>query len=71
MSRKGNCYDNSLAENFFSHLKTEFYYPSIFDTIEDFLSKLDQYITWYNNERIQERLKGLTPTQYQNQTLAA
>lgn len=71
MSRKGNCYDNSLAENFFSHLKTEFYYPSIFDTIEDFLSKLDQYITWYNNERIQERLKGLTPAQYRNQTLAA
>ena len=60
MSRKGNCYDNCLAENFFSHLKTEFYYPSIFDTIEDFLSKLDQYITRYNNERIQERLKGLT-----------
>ncbi|QRV02348.1 IS3 family transposase [Arcanobacterium phocisimile] len=71
MSRKGNCYANSLAENFFSHLKAEFYHPSSFTSVQDFLDQLDQYITWYNNNRIQERLKGLTPIEYRNQALAA
>lgn len=71
MSRKGNCYDNSLAENFFGHLKAEFYHPNTFTTVEEFLNGLAQYITWYNNERIQERLKGLTPEQYRNQALTA
>lgn len=71
MSRKGNCYDNSLAENFFSHLKSEFYHPTTFTTINEFITGLDTYITWYNNERIQERLKGLTPKQFRNQALAA
>ncbi|WP_216465400.1 IS3 family transposase, partial [Arcanobacterium phocae] len=71
MSRKGNCYDNSLAENFFSHLKTEFYHPGSFTSVQDFLDQLDQYNTWYNNNRIQERLNGLPPIEYRNQALAA
>ncbi|WP_222831867.1 IS3 family transposase [Arcanobacterium phocae] len=44
MSRKENCYDNSLAENFFSHLKAEFYHPGIFTTVEEFIAGLNKYI---------------------------
>lgn len=71
MSRKGNCYDNSLAENFFSHLKAEFYHPQRFTSVQDFLTRLQDYLTWYNHHRIQERLKGLTPEEFRNQALAA
>ena len=67
MSRKGNCYDNSLAENFFSHLKAEFYHPQRFTSVQDFLTRLQDYLTWYNHHRIQERLKGLTPEEFRNQ----
>lgn len=56
MSRKRNCYDNVVIENFFGHLKSEMYYA------------VDEYIRWYNHERIQDRLKGLTPMQYRNPT---
>ncbi|WP_253281608.1 IS3 family transposase [Arcanobacterium phocae] len=44
MSRKGNSYDNSLAENFFDRLKAEFYHPDIFTTVEKFIAGLDEYI---------------------------
>ncbi|MCM1992540.1 IS3 family transposase [Oceanirhabdus seepicola] len=71
MSRKGNCLDNSLAENFFSHLKSEFYYLESFDTIDDFIRGLDEYIQYYNTERISSKLKGMTPVQYRNHSIAA
>ena len=69
MSRKANCYDNAVMENFFGHVKTEMYHGEVFDTVEDFNQAIDEYIQWYNTERIQQRLKGLTPMQYRNQTL--
>ncbi|MGJ4082155.1 IS3 family transposase [Corynebacterium macclintockiae] len=69
MSRKANCYDNAVMENFFGHLKTEMYHGEVFDTVADFNQAIDVYIRWYNTERIQQRLKGLTPMQYRNQTL--
>lgn len=69
MSRKGNCLDNSIIENFFSHLKSEFYYLEEFISIDDFIKKLDNYINYYNNERLSLKLKGLTPIQYRNQSL--
>lgn len=69
MSRKGNCYDNAVMENFFGHLKTEMYHGETFTSLEAFYHAIDDYIDWYNNERIQQRLKGLTPMQYRNQTL--
>ena len=69
MSRKANCYDNAVMENFFGHLKTEMYHGEVFDTVAEFNQAIDEYIQWYNTERIQQRLKGLTPMQYRNQTL--
>lgn len=71
MSRKANCYDNAVMENFFGHLKTEMYHGEAFDTVAEFNQAIDDYIQWYNTERIQQRLKGLTPMQYRNQTLEA
>ena len=71
MSRKGNCYDNAVIENFFSHLKTEMYHGETFSNIKEFTNAIDEYINWYNNQRLQERLKGQTPMQYRNQTLQA
>ena len=44
MSRKGNCYDNAVAENFFSHLKAKFYYVNTFKTVEEFINGLKDYI---------------------------
>ncbi|MCT1415244.1 IS3 family transposase, partial [Corynebacterium sanguinis] len=67
MSRKANCYDNAVMENFFGHLKTEMYHGEVFDTVAEFNQAIDEYIGWYNTERVQQRLKGLTPMQYRNQ----
>ncbi|WP_408929405.1 IS3 family transposase [Corynebacterium marquesiae] len=69
MSRKANCYDNAVMENFFGHLKTEMYHGEVFDTVKDFNQAIEDYIQWYNTERIQQRLKGLTPMHYRNQAL--
>jgi putative transposase len=71
MSRKANCYDNAVAETFFGHLKSELFHHNRFDTVEAFTTALDAYIHWYNNERISEKLKGLSPVQYRAQALAA
>lgn len=51
MSRKGNCMDNGIMENFFGRLKVEMYYGE----------KLEEYIHYYNNERISLKLKGMSP----------
>jgi putative transposase len=71
MSRKGNCYDNAVMENFFGHLKAEMFHHNRFDTVENFTTALDAYIQWYNTERISTTLKGLSPVQYRAQALAA
>ena len=59
MSRKGNCLDNAVIENFFGLLKSELFYFEKFKSIEDFKEKLDEYIDYYNNRRIKVKLKGL------------
>ncbi|HAQ0879639.1 TPA: IS3-like element ISEnfa3 family transposase, partial [Enterococcus faecium] len=64
MSRKGNCLDNSVIENFFGVLKSEFFYREKFRSIEIFQSKLNEYIRWYNNKRIKLKLNGLSPVEY-------
>ncbi|GFK18428.1 hypothetical protein KbCgl_10000 [Corynebacterium glutamicum] len=71
MSRKGNCYDNAVMENFFGHMKAEMFHGEYFATVEEFLAEVKDYIDWYNTQRVQQRLKGLTPMQYRNQTLEA
>ena len=68
MSRKGNCYDNSLAENFFSHLKAEFYHINKFNTVKQFIKELIEYIRYYNNDRIVTKLK-MSPVQYREHCL--
>jgi putative transposase len=63
MSRKGNCLDNSMMENFFGLLKNEFYYANHFSDEQTFLKGLAQYIKYYNNDRIKLRL-SMSPVQY-------
>jgi putative transposase len=69
MSRKGNCYDNSVIENFFGLLKTEFFYNHKFTSIDQFERELCEYIEYYNNQRIKAKLKGLSPVQFRTQSL--
>jgi len=61
MSRKGNCLDNSLAENFFGLLKSELLYLQKFESMEEFKKELIDYIEYYNNKRIKGKLKGMSP----------
>lgn len=56
MSRKGNCLDNAMAENFFGIMKPELLYAEKFKSAEDFIKALDEYIDYYNNKRIKSRL---------------
>lgn len=69
MSRKGNCLDNSLAENFFGLLKSELFYLQKFESIEHFKKELIEYIDYYNNKRIKGKLKGMSPVNYRIHSL--
>ena len=72
MSRKGNCYDNAIIENFFGILKSEFLYLEEFDSLEHFKDELEQYMYYYNHLRIKSRLKRKSPVAYRvNMGLAA
>ena len=71
MSRKGNCYDNSVMENFFGHLKSELLYLQEFESVDHFKKELIEYIDYYNNRRIKARLKGLPPALHRQQALLA
>ena len=64
ISRKENCLDNSVIENFSSLLKSELLYLEKFASYEDFISKLKDYITYYNTKRIKLKLKGMSPVEY-------
>lgn len=68
MSRKGNCLDNAVMENFFGLLKSELIYLKKFSSIEEFVIELKNYIDYYNNKRIKNKLKGLSPVQYRIQS---
>ena len=69
MSRKGNPYDNALAENFFSILKTECIYRVNLQTYEEARLLINEYMHFYNNERIQLKTK-LTPLEKRSQYIA-
>ena len=71
MSRKGNCLDNSPMENFFGKMKNEMFYGHEyeFETLEQLQNAMEEYINYYNNKRIQVKLKGLTPCQARNQSI--
>ena len=64
MSRKGNCLDNSVMENFFGIMKSELLYAEKFESAQAFIKALEEYIGYYNNKRIKSRLKGKSPVQY-------
>lgn len=66
MSKKGYSPDNSACEGFFGRLKNEMFYQRDWKntTINQFINKLDNYIHWYNNQRIKLSLEGLSPLQY-------
>lgn len=67
MSRKGNCLDNAMMENFFGLMKSELLYPGKYTSAEVFKKDLIEYIEYYNNERIKFRLNGMSPVQYRTQ----
>ena len=69
MSRRGNPYDNALAENFFSILKTECIYRTKIKTFEEARQLIDDYIYFYNHQRIQLTTK-LTPLELRSQFVA-
>ena len=69
MSRKGNCLDNSMMENFFGRLKTEMFFGEKFESVNTFIDKLKEYIYYYNNERINLKLK-MSPVKYRTRNIA-
>lgn len=71
MSRRGNCLDNSVMENFFGNLKEKMFRRQEFADTEGFIAELEDYIRWYNSDRISLTLKCLSPMEYRAQALAA
>ena len=69
-SRKGNCMDNSLMENFFGIMKNEMYYGYEYKSLEELRKAMEEYITYYNTERINIKRKGLSPLQFRQQSLS-
>ena len=69
MSRKGNCLDNSKMETFFATLKKAiwFGFERKYESPEELVAAIDDYIRWYNEERIQVKLGGLSPLQFREQ----
>ena len=71
MSRKGNCYDNSIMENFFGILKQEMYYGTTYYSFDELKNNIEKYIKYYNEQRIKEKLGWMSPVEYRLNTLAA
>lgn len=63
MSRKGNCLDNAMMENFFGLMKSELLYVNKYESMDEFIKDLKEYIVYYNNDRIKLRLK-MSPVEY-------
>ena len=62
--------DNGAMENFFGRLKVEMFYGEKFERVNACIDKLNEYIYYYNNERISTKLKGMSPVQYRTHSLA-
>ncbi len=61
MSRKGNCLDNSVMENFFGILKQEIYYGNTFYSFNELKLEIENYIYYYNNKRTKQKLGYFSP----------
>ena len=68
MSRKGNCLDNAVMENFFESLKSELLYLQKFSSIKHYETEVEKYIYNYNNFIIKEKQKGLSPVYFRTQS---
>ena len=64
MSRKGNCLDNAIIENFFGILKSELFYLKKYKSIDQLKTEINEYITYYNNDRIKSNLNKMSPIKY-------
>ena len=71
MSRKGNCLDNSVMENFFSLLKQEIYHGEIYHSFEELKEAIDRYMHYYNHERMKSKLNWQSPVQFREASLMA
>ena len=71
MSRKGNCLDNAVMENFFGLLKSELLYLQKFESVDHFRKELEEYINYYNNKRIKTALNNMSPVQYRTHSQAS
>ncbi|EJG6423255.1 TPA: IS3-like element IS1397 family transposase, partial [Escherichia coli] len=67
MSRKGNCLDNAVMENFFGYLKEEMYYRRDYRSVEELENAVNEYITYWNQKRIKLSLGGLSPVEYRTE----
>lgn len=68
MSRKATCADNAAMENFFGLLKQEMYYGEEFVSYDVLKERIEKYIHYYNNERIKQKLAGMSPVKYRTHT---
>lgn len=64
MSRKGDCHDNSVMENFFDLLKQEVYYGYTFTSYEELKQTIRHWIHYYNTKRVKKKLGWLSPIEY-------
>lgn len=71
MSRKGNCYDNAVIENFFGILKQEMYYGKTYYSFDELKESIEKYIKYYNEKRIKKKLGWMSPVQYRLSALVA
>ena len=71
MSRKGNCYDNSVMENFFGIMKQEMYYGVVYHSYNELKFAIEKYIKYYNEQRIKQNLGWMSPVEYRLNLLTA
>ncbi|WP_234970064.1 IS3 family transposase [Treponema berlinense] len=71
MSRKGNCLDNAVIENFWGILKTEWFYLNDFDSVDTFLEQLEDYIHYFNYERDSSVLNYRSPVEVRTKKMVA
>jgi len=71
MLRKGNCHDNAVMGSFLGTLKAECFYLMRYKNISELRMAIDEYIYYYNHERLKQKLKGLSPVEYRTQALIA
>ena len=71
MSRKGNCHDNSVMENFFGIMKQEMYYGCAYYSYDSLKTAIEKYIKYYNEQRIKKSLGWMSPIEYRLSLQAA